>query len=139
MSCKVTRLSVIGMMVLVAPLAIAGCLAQESDEPATDESASELAALAVCAPFSFDLRIETCQSGWPGTRKCQDTIASATDIVPGTIATTISGHNGEVSHVVSQNGTRQIDFTATVHEGDVFSPGKNTTTYIVSWCRQPTN
>lgn len=127
---------VFGLMIL-APLALAGCLAQDGDEPTSEELAA-ITPFAVCAPNIFDQRIETCQSGWPGTRTCRDSIASATDIISGTISTAISGNNGEVSHTVTQNGPRQIDFTATVREGDLFNPGKNTTTYIVSWCRKPT-
>jgi cysteine-rich repeat protein len=82
-----------------------------------------------------DSRIEVCQSGFPGSRTCTDTIASVFDIITGSIAVTISGVNGEVTHSATQNGARQINFSATVHEGDVFNPGKNTTAYNVSWCR----
>lgn len=138
--------SAIGMMVLVAPLAIAGCLPPEGDELAGDESAMEEAlsamspvAFAACAlPGSvFDQRIEVCQSGWPGGRTCRDSIANPTDVIASSISVAISGFNGEVSHSALLVGTRQIDFSATVREGDLFSPGKNTTTYIVSWCRNP--
>ncbi len=133
MSYKVARLSAIGMMVFFAPLAFAGCLAQESDESATDESASELKLDSIRCD---DIQTEVCQSGWPGTRLYNIGIFSPTDIVPGTISAAISGLNGEVSHSVSQSGTRQINFTATIREGDAFSPGKNTTTYNITWCRQ---
>ena len=81
-----------------------------------------------------DFRIETCVSSWPGDRTCTDTINSASDIL-GSIAVTILGLNGEVRHSTMQNGPRQINFSATVHEGDVFNPGKNTTMYNVTWCR----
>jgi len=124
-------------LVFLAPLALAGCLAQDGDESTSEEPLSA-SPFVVCGAAVPDLRVETCQSGWPGTRPCSDTIASATDIVAGSISTTISGHNGEVSHTVTQTGPRQINFSATIHEGDAFNPGKNTTTYIVAWCRQPT-
>ena len=82
-----------------------------------------------------DVRTETCQSGWPGSRTCTNTIASVSDIIVGSIAVAISGFNGEVSHSATQSGARQINFSATVNEGDTFNPGKNTTTYNISWCR----
>ena len=138
---KVAHLYAIGMMAVVAPLAFAGCLAQEhdelaSDEVTTDEKLGSTEQLAVCGTQPDDSRIITCQSGWPGSRRCDESIDSPTDIVDGSITVAISGHNGEVSHSASQDGARQIDFTATVHEGDIFSPGKHTTTYQVTWCRQ---
>jgi hypothetical protein len=134
MSYSATRLSAIGMMVFLTPLAFAGCFAQESDEVATDESVSEQTALVTCRVR--DQRLVTCQSGWPGNRVYQIGLASPTDIIPGTISVAFDGPNGELSHSVSQSGTRQINFTAIIREGDAFNPGKATTTYIVSWCRQ---
>jgi cysteine-rich repeat protein len=83
----------------------------------------------------LDFKTETCQSGWPGTRTCMDTFASVSDIITGSISVVIAGFNGEVSHSATQSGARQISFSATVHEGDATSPGKNTTTYNVFWCR----
>lgn len=148
---KVARLSVFGIMACLAPLALPGCLTPEGDEsaidesatdepaiddPATDESGGKQTSNAVCTGTVFDFRIETCQSGWPGNRTCTDTITSASDIVLGTIDVAISGRNGEVRHSVSRTGARQINFSATVHEGDVFNPGKNTTTYFITWCRR---
>lgn len=141
MSCKVARFSVIGSMVLVAPLALAGCLAPGGDELASDEAVSELKAPtgedSLCPPGTiFDFKVETCQSKWPGDQVCTDTIASVSDIVAGSISSTITGWNGEVANLVTQTGPRQINFWAKVHEGDLFNPGKNTTSYIVAWCRK---
>ncbi len=81
------------------------------------------------------LESRTCNGGWPGTRWCSWTLFSETDIVPGSIQVQINGHNGEVTHSASQIGSRQINFVAVVHEGDVFNPGKNTTSYTVAWLR----
>lgn len=77
----------------------------------------------------------TCNSGWPGTRGCYWRIESATDIVPGSIQVEIDGHNGEIGHSAVQVGPRAIDFTASVHEGNAFGPGDNTTRYDVFWLR----
>lgn len=77
----------------------------------------------------------TCNSGWPGTRGCYWRIESETDIVPGSIQVEIDGHNGEVGHSAVQVGPRSIDFTASVHEGNAFGPGDNTTRYDVFWLR----
>lgn len=82
-----------------------------------------------------ETRSEICESKWPGENTCTDTIISASDIVQGSLDSAISGHNGEVTHSVTQTGSRQIDFSARVHEGDLFNPGKNTTMYEIRWCR----
>jgi hypothetical protein len=44
MSYKVTHFSAIATMVLLVPLAVAGCLGPEADEAASDEAASDEAA-----------------------------------------------------------------------------------------------
>lgn len=146
MFSKVARLSAIGMMVFLAPLLPAGCVAPDGDGSVTDETPSDETPTdefptklgnAVCSGTIPDFRIETCQSRWPGDSECRDTILSPSDIVPGSVDTAIGGHNGEITHVVEKdaNSARQINFYAKLHEGDVFSPGKNTTMYFISWCR----
>lgn len=130
MSNKIARFSVIGMMCVITSLAFAGCLAQEGDEFTSDENTSEASQAIV-----IDLRNVTCNSGWPGTRGCHWVFFSSTDIVPNTITVQINGNNGEIGHTASQTGTRQIDFTASVREGDAFNPGKNSTAYTVAWVR----
>ena len=144
---KVTRLSATGMMVFLGALALAGCLAQEMDESANEESANEESAsqeqLAVIRPhltcFAPNIHVGVnpfaCQSGWPGNRTCIQDWISDTNVV--SVVALISGPNGEVSHTVTGVGTQQVELTATVHEGDAFSPGKNTTWYNVEWCRRP--
>lgn len=80
----------------------------------------------------------TCYSGWPGTRGCYVRIFSEWDIVPDSIEVEIDGHNGEVGHSAIQVGPREIDFTASIHEGNAFGPGDNTTKYTVTWlCSRP--
>jgi hypothetical protein len=145
MSCKVARLSAIGMMAVLTPLAFAGCLAQESDESANDESASteQLGSIrphlsctspniAQNPPGSF-----TCQSGWPGSRQCIVSFISATDVV--SIELDPVGPVGDFPNLrtTSGIGTQHVEASVTVHEGDAFSPGKNTTSYNVFWCRKP--
>jgi len=139
----------IAMMVFLAPLAIAGCLGPQpdatdqaaNDVAATDEATSELAvteqALATSAAISVNSVTLTCNSGWPGTRGCVADIPSPTDIfpLPGfPLAQVISG-SGDLGHGVFQTGPRTLRFVATIAEGDLFNPGKNTTSYIVFWAR----
>lgn len=83
-----------------------------------------------------DSRIVTCNGGWPGGRRCDWVFESPTDILfPDFIAVEIHGHNGEAARSVTVGLPRTIFFTAVVHEGDVFNPGKHTTTYRVRWLR----
>lgn len=142
MNYKASHLPAIGMMILLTPLALAGCLAQESDELASDEATSEAQLGSIrprltCASPNIHELIQpyTCQSGWPGARNCKHDWISATNVV--SVVALISGNNGEISHSVSGVGTQQVELLATVHEGDAFNPGRNTTTYNVEWCRQP--
>lgn len=133
---------VIGMMVFLTPLALAGCLAQESDELANDESASEVQLASIrprlsCASPNFHEQVNpyACQSGWPDTRTCIHDWISATNVV--SVVALIAGPNGELSHSVTGVGTQQVELRATVREGEVFNPGRNTTIYNVEWCRKP--
>ena len=87
------------------------------------------------AMIEVDSREVTCNGGWPGTRSCYWTFYSDTDIFPNSIKTKIVGHDGQVKSAAEQVGARQINFVAIVHEGDVFNPGKNTTSYSVQWVR----
>jgi len=84
-----------------------------------------------------DSKIETCQSGWPSAQTCADTITSVSDIITGSVgvAVVVPGANPDLGHSAIQSGPRLINFTAMVPAGDTFNPGKNTTTYKVSWCR----
>lgn len=100
------------------------------DADATGDLESE-----VTLDRALELTGRICNGGWPGVRACWWWIDSPTDIVPGSIQVQINGHNGEVIHAAQQNGARQIKFVAVVHEGDVFGPGKNTTSYTVAWLR----
>jgi hypothetical protein len=141
MSCNVTRLFVIGMISLLATLPFAGCLAQESDGHASDESASEVQPASIrprltCTSPNIHEAINpfACQSGWPGARQCKQDWISQTDVV--SVVALISGPNGEVSHTVTADG-QQIELVAIVHEGNAFNPGSNTTVYNVEYCRKP--
>jgi hypothetical protein len=92
-----------------------------------EEEAGERQGVRACATTV------TCNSGWPGTRGCYFRIISETDIVPDSIEVEIDGHNGEIKHAAVQVGPRDIDFTASINEGNAFGPGDNTTKYIVKW------
>lgn len=129
MSNKVARFSMVGMY-LITLLAFTGCVAEDGTTPVSDENTSETS-----QGLSIALQNVTCNSGWPGTRGCSWVFVSPTDIVAGTITVQINGNNGEIGHTAAQNGTREVDFTASVHEGDAFNPGKNTTSYTVAWLR----
>lgn len=144
MSYKVARLSAIGMMAVVTPLAFAGCLAQDSDESASDKSASteQLASIRphlICGPSISQSATFTCQSGWPGARNCMPSFISPTNVVsieldpgPGQI------HDFPSLRSTSGTGTQHVEVSVTVHEGDAFNPGNNSTNYTVFWCRNPT-
>lgn len=149
MSCKMAHMIAIGMTIVLAPLALAGCLEPPADDLASSQSASEErpspispAPLAVCSPlFIAEERPLTCQSGWPNAQFCVQAFSSPTDIEAPTVASAINGPVGEVAgtRMVYANGTREVHFEVWIRSGDLFSPGKNTTSYTVSWCRQRTN
>ncbi len=147
MSCKMARRSAIGMMIVLAPLALAGCLGQEGDEPVSDPSASEQqlaptspVSLAVCGSLIAESRPLVCPGGWPSAAKCEQAFSSPTDVDETTVTSAINGLDGEVpgSRMVEVRGLREVHFEATIRSGEVFNPGKNTTVYTVSWCRKPT-
>ncbi|KYF54337.1 hypothetical protein BE08_12900 [Sorangium cellulosum] len=127
-------------------MALAGCIAQEgdealgdealSDEALVDEALSDEAVGEAEQALSIGISPVTCNSGWPGTRGCFKRIVSATDIIPGSVTVQVDGHNGAIGFSASQTGTRVIEFSASIHEGDAFNPGKNTTKFIVAWLRQ---
>lgn len=131
-----------GALVVLASMALAGCIAQEGDEALSDEALSGDEALSdedvgeAEQALQIGLTSVTCSSGWPGTRGCFKRISSATDIVPGSITVQIDGHNGAIGFSASQSGTRTIDFSASIREGDAFNPGANTTKFLVAWFRQ---
>jgi hypothetical protein len=130
-----------GAIAVLASMALAGCIAQEgdealSDEALSDEALSDEAVGEAEQALKIGLASVTCNSGWPGTRGCFRQITSATDIVPGTITVEVDGHNGAIGYSVSQVAARTIEFSASIHEGDAFNPGKNTTKFIVAWLRQ---
>ena len=149
MSRKMAHLFAIGMSIVLAPLALAGCLEPPGDDLASGQSASEErlspiapVSLAVCSPsFIAEDRPLTCQSGWPSAQFCQQAFSSPTDIVESTVASAINGSVGEVpgTRMVFVNGTREVHFEVWIRSGDLFSHGKNTTSYTVSWCRLRTN
>ncbi|MGK4003606.1 hypothetical protein WMF31_13330 [Sorangium sp. So ce1036] len=125
-----------GAIAILASMALAGCIAQEGDEALGDEALSDEAVGEAEQALGIGISSVTCNSGWPGTRGCFRQIASPTNIVPGSITVQIDGHNGAVGYSASQSGDRIIDFSATINEGDMFNPGKNTTKFIVAWLRQ---
>ncbi|WP_437731990.1 hypothetical protein [Sorangium sp. So ce1335] len=121
-----------GAMAILASMALGGCIAQEGDEALGDEALSDEAvgeAEQALSSHSF----VTCNSGWPGSRGCVKRIVSPGKIVPGSIVVDIDGHNGAIGFSASQSGDRVIDFSASIHEGNMFNPGKNTTRFIVMW------
>jgi hypothetical protein len=145
MSCKDARFA-IGMMAVLTPLAFAGCLAQESDESASDKSASTEQPVSIrphltCTNPNISQVPQgffTCQSGWPGSRQCNVSFTSATDVVSIELDPA-TGTVGDFPNLRSATGigSQHVEVSVTVHEGDAFSPGKNTTSYNVFWCRKP--
>lgn len=130
-----------GAIAIFASMALAGCIA-EVDDGALDEEALDEEALSEEAVGEAEQALViahefvTCNSGWPGTRGCYKRINSPTNIYSGSISVSIIGHNGAIGYSAVQVGTRVIDFTASIHEGDMFNPGKNTTKFLVEWIRQ---
>lgn len=150
MSSRAVRFSMILMMAIMAPLTVAGCVMPEDEAGTGDEVASDLVAGEqvagdeaasreapdeVAQLASIEIRNVTCRSGWPGTRGCSWLFTSSTSIVPGSIIVQINGHNGAVGYTAAQVGTNKVSFTATVHEGNAFDPGSNTTSFTVAWLR----
>ncbi|WP_437777298.1 hypothetical protein [Sorangium sp. So ce1097] len=125
-----------GAIAIVASMALTGCIAQEGDEALDDEAASDEVLGEAEQALAIGLSSVTCNSGWPGTRGCFKQFVSPTDIVPGSVTVQIDGHNGAIGYSASQTGARTIQFSASIHEGDAFNPGKNTTKFIVAWLRQ---
>jgi len=126
----------IGMMILLAPLAITGCLAQEGDPSDPSGEVTNEARVAPTADLAFGSATVNCNSGWPGTRGCVADITSPTDIsplIPPDVR--VSAGTGDRGHSLSQLGPRSFRFVATIAEGDAFNPGKNNTTYVVTWLR----
>lgn len=165
MSIKLTLSSVLRAMVLSIPLALGGCAADATngdtsgEDVGNDELAGAVGATEQLADEEFDpdffppddevetIQAETtkavgigvvsvtCSSGWPGTRGCYKRIISPTNVVPGSIVVEVDGPNGSMGYSASLHGTREIRFSASIHEGDAFNPGKNTTRFIVAWLR----
>jgi hypothetical protein len=106
------------------------------DEGGAGETANEQQPEDVEMRWSIGSGSVTCRSGWPGTRGCYARFTSPTDIMPGTIAIQVVGHNGSFGYSAQQIGARKIDFSAGIHEGDMFNPGKNTTRFTIMWIRE---
>jgi hypothetical protein len=117
-----------------------GAAPSAADPAAPEHTASAEAALTAVGSGGaqtqvIEIRNVTCNSGWPGTRGCSWVFTSASAIVAGTITVSINGNNGEIGHSASQIDASNINFTASVREGDAFNPGVNTTSYTVAWLR----
>jgi hypothetical protein len=111
-----------------ASLAFAGCIAHESDD-FLGESVGEAEQAIRIGQATI-----TCDSKWPGVQDCSAFFGDGSEIIPGTLSMTIIGHNGAKSkeaYLIENN--RKIRFFAVIHEGDLFSPGKNTTTFALAW------
>jgi hypothetical protein len=143
-SLQAARFSMFGMMAVLAPLAFAGCVAPGDEEVAGDELATEkiagdqtasseqAIANAQCM-LGIEIRNVTCISGWPGSRCCHWNFVAGCPVVPNTITVQITGHNGEIGHTAAVLPDSSVDFTTTVHEGEAFNPGSNTTSYTLAW------
>jgi hypothetical protein len=124
-----------GAFALSASMALTGCIAQEGDE-ALGEIAQEGDEPVGEAEQELSIAVVpvTCNSGWPGTRGCYKRLGDGRKIIPGTVSVQIDGHNGSIGHSASLiDNNRAIKFTASIHEGDAFNPGSNTTKFLVLW------
>jgi hypothetical protein len=112
-----------GVIAASTSLALAGCMAHESDEPMGEAAQA----------FELGLATVTCNSGWPGSRGCFQRLGDGREIVPGTVTVQVDGR-GSIGHSAALvENNRFIDFSASIHEGDAFNPGKNTTRFAVAW------
>ncbi|MDI3289930.1 hypothetical protein [Polyangium sp. 15x6] len=117
-----------GAMALSTSLALAGCMAQESDVPPGEPAGEAEQALDIATGDVI------CNSGWPGTRGCSARFGDGREILPGSIKVNVVGHNGAISwsaELVDNN--RAINFTASIREGNAFGPGDNTTRFALAW------
>jgi hypothetical protein len=112
-----------GGIAVSTSLALAGCMAQESDEP-MGEAAQAL---------ELGLVTVTCNSGWPGSRGCYQRLGDGREIMPGTVTVKVDGRGSMGYSAALVENNRFIDFSASIHEGDAFNPGANTTKFAVAW------
>lgn len=153
MAIKSTFLSALKVMMLSVPLALGGCMADGTSDDAAEEDVANDGSDSAEGFFPAGAEVQTiqaeatkaigvgfatvtCSSGWPGTRGCNARITSPTDIVRGTVSASVDGRDGSVGFTVSQLNSREIAFSASIHEGDAFNPGVNTTRFVVTWIRR---
>ncbi len=110
----------------------------ESDEYESEERMSaELASDGILGGEWIAVeRYETCNGGWPGSRTCSRVYTTERNIRPGSVSIRIltQGRPGSVhSHEARQENSREIHYSATVGEGDVFNPGKHTSSFAIEW------
>lgn len=107
-------------MLTAVGLGAAGCMMQEGDET-TAEGAQ-----------AIEIAMFTCDGGWPGRRTCYRRIGNGREIIPESVKVLIFGRNGTAGYGAPlSEGNRIIAFSADIHEGDLFNPGKNSTTFLV--------
>lgn len=125
-----------GAIAVLASLALGGCVAETGDEAWSDEVLGEEdVGEAEQAITEAKVRV-TCDSGWPGSRGCSKRIVSPKPIIPGSIVVDIVGHDGAIAFSAQQTEPRVIVFSASIHEGNMFKPGKNTTVFDIIWEHQ---
>ncbi|WP_437568169.1 hypothetical protein [Sorangium sp. So ce542] len=114
-----------GVIGISTSIVFAGCMPPEGEEPLGEAAQA----------FELGLATVVCNSGWPGQRPCYERLGGGREIVPGTITWQIEGHDGTVNPpVIALSGdNRVIEFSVSVHEGNAFNPGKNTTRFTVGW------
>ena len=101
-------------------LGAAGCMMQAGDETAGEGSQA------------LETALFTCNGGWPGRRSCYQRIGNGREIVPESVKVLIIGRDGSAGYGAPlSEGNRVIAFSADIHEGDLFNPGKNSTMFLV--------
>jgi len=96
-------------------------MAQYESDEATKEGAQAL-----------ETALFTCNGGWPGRRSCYQRIGNGREIIPESVKVLIIGRDGSAGYGAPlSEGNRVIAFSADIHEGDLFNPGKNSTTFLV--------
>ncbi len=76
---------------------------------------------------------QTCNGGWPGSRTCYWAFPESRTVLADTVGYEIFG-TGWVNSAGYDNVSQVMFLDVGVGEGDVFNPGKHTTSYDLWYC-----
>lgn len=100
-------------------------------------TAAKPASLTNSGPWITVVKYETCNGGWPGSRTCsayyntrrnvRSSSVSIRILTEGEPGTSVQDYDAGLAN------SQQVYYTATVDEGDVFNPGKHTSSFAIDW------